>query len=550
VFPDGALPSRRWRPVAASIVAITAISTLALAIGAWDYPWDFLTSFVEYTGQALLMLQIATVGILLLGIGFLTTLGSLWLRWRRASGETRQQLACLLAAAVLLALGITLDVIDLPGVPGADLIIGVALPLGMTVAVLRYQLYGLDQVVNRTIVWLVMTLLVIVGFVGIVAVLRGAVMGGSTSNASLVATGLIAMTFEPLRRRVQRGVDHLLYGDRDDPYVVIARLGDLLGRTVEPNAVLPLLTGTIARSLRVPYVAVTFSDGEKPRLLAEHGTETSRVESFDLIIRGRRVGRLLVGTRTAGARFSRRERRLLSDLALQAAVAVDATRLIRDLQESRERLVMAREEERRRLRRDLHDGVGPALAGMSMQVRAAHSLVTGPTRVGEILGALGEDLKGCTVELRKLVDELRPPVLDSGLEAALRAECERFDAGELSVRLRVDGVLGGLPAAVEVAVYRIVAEALANVARHAQATTCRVMVTRARDLTLTIVDDGVGIGPLAQPGVGLDSMRERAEELGGDTTISPATPRGTEVLVHLPVPAAPLASTNRVEATA
>ncbi|MFY1691418.1 histidine kinase [Plantactinospora sp. WMMB782] len=532
VFPDGRLPSRRWRPVAVLMAVAIAVASLAYAVAALDDPQS-LVSVAEAAptqrARTLVLVGLISIGITLLGL--VATLFSLVLRWRRADGETRAQLACLLGSAILLLLGLVLEAIDLPG---SWVIMVVALPVGMAVAVLRYRLYGLDQVINRTIVWLVMSLLVVAAFVGLITLLRDLLMAGSTSNASLVATGLIAVAFEPARGRVQRGVNRLLYGDRDDPYQVMARLGDLLGRTVEPGAVLPQLTDTIARSLRVPHVAVEVEGREGPRVLAAHGSANTPVEAFDMVTRGERVGRLLVANRSAASRFTPVERRLLGDLATQAAVAADSVRLIHDLQDSRERLITAREEERRRLRRDLHDGLGPTLAGMAMQVRAAHKLVAGQPRTGRILDALSADLQTCTAEVRQLVDQLRPPALDRGLAAALRNECTRFDSPTLSVRLHVDGNLQGLPAAIEVAAYRIVAEALNNVTRHSQATTCRVNVQRDRALTVEIVDDGVGLGPRRPGGVGLDSMRERATELGGEFDITPASPHGTSIRVRLP----------------
>ncbi|HEX6686280.1 MAG TPA: histidine kinase [Candidatus Limnocylindrales bacterium] len=537
VFPDGHLPSPRWRPVAALIASGTAAATVALAVAALDHPRDLVITGAinEITPRAQLLIRVAAIGALLTVVGLLAVLWALWLRWRRAEGDTRQQLACLFPAAILFGLG--LFVLDPLGVPQAFVVIAVALPLGMCVAVVRYRLYGLDQVVNRTIVWLLMTVMVIVVFISIVTLLRDVVLGATASTASLVATGLIAVTFEPLRQRVQRGVNRLVYGERDDPYLVISRLGELLERTVEPNAVLPRLTETIARSLRVPYVGVEIERNGNTRLVAEHGHATTSVDTFGMIAHGERLGRLIVANRSAGSRFSRRERRLLDDLAVQAAVAVEATRLVRDLQNSREQLVMAREEERRRARRDLHDGLGPTMAGMSMQVRAALKLVGGDPKAGGILTALAEDLQACTDEVRRMVDQLRPPALDAGLAAALRTECRRFTSPTLSVQLRASGTLDGLPAAVEVAAYRVVAEALTNVARHAQARSCLVSVSRQRMLSLEIVDDGVGIAAPALRGVGLDSMRDRAEELGGTCVITEADPRGTTVRVSLPLPA-------------
>ncbi|MFI7024353.1 histidine kinase [Micromonospora sp. NPDC049900] len=545
VFPDGRLPGRRWRPVAYLVVVSTAVATLALAVAALSDPRRLLLSAEPAaTAQARTLVQIALLAIGVEVLALLAVLVSLVGRWRRATGETRQQLACLLAAAVLFLLGLVLDALNLSG---AWVLMVIAIPGAMTLAVLRYRLYGLEQVINRTLVWLVMSLLLIVAFVATVSLLRDLVLRGDTSNASLVTTGLIAVTFEPLRHRVQRGVNRLLYGERDEPYAVLARLGDLLERTVEPQAVLPLLTRTVAGSLQVPYVAVELAaDGDHdperpPKMHAEHGRPSGSVERFDMVTHGERVGWLVVAHRTPGTRFTPVERRLLSDVALHASVAAATARLIRDLRASRERLVTAREEERRRLRRDLHDGLGPTFAGMSMQVRAARKLATDRERLVGILDGLAEDLRTCTAEVRQLVDQLRPPALDRGLESALRAECQRFDGPGLSVRLRVEDGLERLPAAVEVAAYRIVGEALANVARHAQATTCDVVVRRGQALVVEVSDDGVGIRARRPGGVGLDSMRERAAELGGECDLVDREPQGTLVRVRLPVQ--PVAST-------
>jgi signal transduction histidine kinase len=543
-FPDGRLPSTRWRPLAALLICGTAAATAALAVAALDAPRTLLTDLDAYASpRTAALMTVAVAAAALTVAGLVGVVAALWARWRRAHGETRQQLACLLPAGILLVLGLVVTAL---GLEGAWLATAVVVPVAMTVAILRYHLYRLDVVVNRAVVWLLMTLLVIAGFVAIVAVLRTAFVDVGDSNASLVATGLVAVTFEPLRRRVQRGVNQMLYGDRDDPYKVIADLGDLLGCTVDPNAVLPRLAETIAASLRVPYVAVEASGPDGPRLLAEHGGGATTIEAFDMVAHGERVGRLLVATRSPHGHFTPRERELLTNVALHAAVAAEATRLTRDLQDSRERLIMAREEERRRLRRDLHDGLGPALVGMSMQVQAAHRLVGPDHRAAAILDTLAEDLRSCTVEVRQVVDQLRPPALDTGLAAALRAECQRFTSPALCVRADVDGDLDGLPAAVEVAAFRIVGEALTNVNRHAHAGSCLVRVRRDRSLVIEIVDDGVGIAAphghgagTAVPrrhGVGLASMRERATELGGSCEVAGGAGGGTAVRVRIPVP--------------
>ncbi|MGH3903397.1 MAG: sensor histidine kinase [Pseudonocardiaceae bacterium] len=531
LFPDGRLPSPRWWPVAAGIVTGTVVAMAGLATAAVDQPALITDLDAPLQPWAQVAVYLSGAGALLAVAGYLGVLWSLWLRWRRADADLRRQLACLLPAGIVFLAGLVLETY---GIEAAWALAAAAVPFGMAVAILRYRLYDVDLIVNRTIVWFLMTALVVVGVIAIVEILSG-VLPVDRDGAGLLATGLAVVTFEPLHRRVQRGVNRLLYGERDDPYVVIARLGEVLGCTVDPTAVMPLVTGTIAQSLQVPYVAVELQERDGPVLVAEHGRPLNMTESFDMVAHGKRIGRLLVARRSTGSRFSRHDRRLLRNVAQQAAVAAEATQLNRDLQTSRERLVTAREEERRRLRRDLHDGLGPSLAGMSMQVRAARRLLPGGSRAAEILDALAGDLKSCTVEVRQLVDELRPPALDRGLDAALHAECERFDGAGVSVRCEVDGSLEGLPAAVEVAAFRVVAEALTNVARHSRAQACQVAVHRNGALRVEVVDDGIGLASPARDGVGLSSMRERAAELGGDCVIGPGPGRGTSVRLELPL---------------
>ncbi|GIJ46866.1 hypothetical protein Val02_37520 [Virgisporangium aliadipatigenens] len=541
VFPDGRLPSWRWSPVAALVILGVGGATVGFALLTLVPPHDqLLTGTPPTTAAGRTALSIANVSAILAILGAAGVLASLGRRWWTATGDTRRQLACLLPTLCVMALTIWLD--SSWNVSGAWLLTVVAVPAGMTLAVLRYRLYGLDRVVNRTLVWLIMTVVVIAAFVALVSLLRWWFFGSDgSSEASLVATGLLAVTFQPARERVQRGVNQLIYGDRDDPYLVVRRLTGLLRDTAEPDAVPQLLTEALAASLRLPYVAVETAGRHAPRRLAFHGDLTFHgekpdgAESFDMLAHGEHVGRLIVATRSPGARFTRGERRLFSDVALHAAVAVETARLIQDLRTSRERLVVAREEERRRLRRDLHDGLGPTIAGMSMQVSAAQRIVGRHERAGTILDELAGDLRTCTVEVRRLVDQLRPPALDRGLPAALRAEGRRFDGEELSVTVDAPDELDGLPAAVEVAAYRIVAEALTNVARHAHAARCTITVELSDALVLTVVDDGVGLPTAGRRGVGLDSMRERAEELGGTCALRTVAPHGTAVEVRMPL---------------
>jgi signal transduction histidine kinase len=268
-------------------------------------------------------------------------------------------------------------------------------------------------------------------------------------------------------------------------------------------------------------------------------TITSSGRPADQLIRlplerhGELVGVLVVASRRG---FSAADRALLDDLARQAAVAVSAVALTEDLRRSRERIVTAREEERRRLRRDLHDGLGPTLAAITLRAGAAARLAKQrPDLAEESLLTIADDAQAAVAEVRRLVHELRPPALDElGLAGALRSQAEKF-APALDVTVDTHGDLSSLPAAVEVAAYRIACEALSNAARHAVAKLATVRLEAADGLKLEICDDGQGIRADHEAGVGLTSMRERAAELGAHVAVLPRTGGGTVVSAMFPL---------------
>ena len=253
-----------------------------------------------------------------------------------------------------------------------------------------------------------------------------------------------------------------------------------------------------------------------------------------LVAQGETVGRLLLAARRPGEKLSDADRRVLEMLSAQAGPAVLAVRLNAQLARSREQLVSAREEERRRLRRDLHDGLGPTLAAIGMQLAAASALLDRPDELRALHAELQEQTRQALADIRRLVYDLRPPALDElGLGPAIAQQGQRF-AG-LAVDVHAEGDLGDLPAAVEVAAYRIAAEAITNAARHGAARTCSVRLSLNGALDLEVVDDGTGITDAARAGVGLSSMRERAAELGGSCEVGPAPGGGTRVRARLPV---------------
>jgi signal transduction histidine kinase len=332
----------------------------------------------------------------------------------------------------------------------------------------------------------------------------------------------------------------LFYGDRGDPYSVLTRLGRNLESPADPTGALETVAGTVVSALRVPYVAVALPGDPPDRPTAALGTPAAGGYQARLICQGQDVGRLVVSYRTGTSGFSRSERRLLDDLARQTAVTARSALLFRDLVRSRERLVTTREEERRRIRRDLHDGLGPALAGVAFGLDAAGNLLAeDPAGAHEMLRQLKAETRRSIAEIRRIAHDLRPPALDElGLVKAVEEYAVRVSAGErsLTVNVSVPVPLPDLPAAVEVAAYRIAVEAVTNAARHAGAANCGAEFRDGDgELRVTVTDDGTGFGPDARPGVGLTAMAERATELGGTLTVEAAPAGGTVLVARLPL---------------
>jgi signal transduction histidine kinase len=295
----------------------------------------------------------------------------------------------------------------------------------------------------------------------------------------------------------------------------------------------------VAASLRLPYAAVQLRIRDDWVPSAAWGQAPADVVTFPLMFQRETVGRLLVGQRAPRERLSQDDVRLLVNLARQVAPAAHAVALREALDVSRSGLVTAREEERRRLRRDLHDGLGPTIAGLTLGLDTACAMSGGNPELAELLSGLKGESGRAVADIRRIVYGLRPPALDEvGLAGALREEVARLErqAPRLSIALHIaGGDLAELPAAVEVAAYRIVTEGVANVLRHADAHCCEVWIQAAQDLRLEVRDDGVGRPEGWRAGVGITAMRERVAELAGELVIEPCGPRGTRVGARLPL---------------
>jgi signal transduction histidine kinase len=435
------------------------------------------------------------------------------------------------------------------------------IPISIAIALLRYRLWDIDIVINRTIVYSALTGIIVGLYVLTVASLSALFQVRGNFAISIFASGLIAVLFHPLRDRLQHAVNHLLYGERDDPYLVLSRLGQRLEAIVESSALLPTIAQTVREALKLPYTAIALAPGDGQQatgdqetmdhypVVASSGVPVNDTITLPLIYKGESVGQLILGPRVPGEVFGNADRRLLEGLARQAGIAVHTLRLTVELQRSRERLVIAREEERRRLRRDLHDGLGPALAAQTLKVGSARAFLQyNGAAADDLLAEVERDIEITMEDLRSLINNLRPPVLDElGLVGAIRQCAAQYHSqlagvkgaervAQLHISVEVPDYLPDLPAAVEMAAYRIVQEALTNVVRHANAQNCRIRLSLSDWLQVEVQDDGTGLALERHMGVGLASMRERAEELGGTCVIEPAPAGGTRMCACLPLP--------------
>jgi signal transduction histidine kinase len=552
LFPTGRLPSARWRPLMWTVllVSVTHAASAALAPGALtEYPLENPAG-IEAAGWLRTLAEISL--IVLTAPLMLLCAASLFLRLRRASGTERQQIKWFAYAAALLVLFAVAEITTRTIMGERGRVIEAAIflifavvisciPVSMGIAILRFRLYDIDLIINRTLVYGALSVIVVALYVLVVGSLGALLQLQSSLFASLLATGLVAVIFAPLRDRLQRAVNRLMYGHRDDPYMVLSGLGARLETTLAPNAVLPTIVESVSQALKLPYAAITLkrnTEGESVKVAAYGKKSVGEPLIVPLSYQRERVGELILSPRSAGESFSDSDLKLLGDLAHQVGVAAHGVRLSADLQRSRERLVTAREEERKRLRRDLHDGVGPQLAALILKLETARNLLSHDPKTAALMAELSEGARATVSDVRRSVRALRPPALDElGLVAALREGAAHYSHNGLHISVEAPESLPPLPAAVEVATYHIAQEAMTNVIRHAGASKCSIRITldeQADVVHLEVEDDGRGVGEDPKAGVGTHSMRERAEELGGRCTIEALPLGGTLVSVELP----------------
>lgn len=544
LFPTGSLLSRRWRWLlkAAAVCAFLLVVPVAAATWTSRGPALLADDLVVPSGWRRSLLDLQDVAWIALPILAAAALVCVGIRVWRGNETTRLQIGVVVAA---MAASFALELGDQALGSGSGTWVGlIAVPLPVVaigVAVLRRGLWDLDTLLNRTLVFVSLSVCIAAVYAVAVTALARLLPDDRIPLPSLLSAAAVAALFHPLQVRLQGGVDRLLYGRRGDPYAVLAGVVSPLEREPDPGAALNGAVAAIAEGLKLPGVRVDVVDGEGVlRTAAAVGSSCAGPwVSVPLRYGGDEVGELQYALRQGSDGVSPRELQLLEDLANHVAVTAKAVQLTGEVHRSRAEIVTAREEERRLLRRELHDRLAAPLTGIAFGIDAARRLQSRDPQGAEQLQA---DLITQTHEsidvVRDIIGQLRPPVLDErGLVEAIRERARTLlEPAGVAVEVVADQLPDSVSAAVESAVYSIASEAVMNIVKHARARRCSIRLRLADGvLSLTVADDGGGFTGRRAGGLGVQTMTDRAAELGGTTDVRAASGGGTVVEVVLPL---------------
>ncbi|MEZ4669939.1 MAG: sensor histidine kinase [Anaerolineae bacterium] len=520
-FPDGRIYPR-W----ARLGTVLILANYA----AWIAPEPYNIQYWSSLGSALWLLLVYGFHIFIQGYRY---------RYFYTKDQRQQTKWLIFGGGIVLVTAISIAIfVDRDHgrlLEGLITTVGFYLPIAVAVAIaiLRYQLWDIDIIINRTLVYGLLTAVLIGIYALVVSTLSLLIQDNGNFVVSLLGAGIIAILFQPLRTFVQRIINRWIFGRRDEPLTVMVELGKSLEMILSPDDALKYLVETTAQTLKLPYLAIQRDDNS---MLVTFGKGVAEPEHFPLIHQAKTIGTLLVSPRSPGENLAASDKLLLENVARQVSNIIHASLLAHDLQQSRQQILTTREEERRRLRRDLHDGLGPALATLTLRAEAAREwLRRNPEKSEALLDEIITSSQSTLADIRRIVYALRPPALDDlGLLPAIKEQAKHYTNGGLLITVESPEKLPVLPAAVEVATYRIVQEALTNVTRHAKAHKCKVNLKINGKMDIEIIDDGIGIPVPHRTGVGLNSIHERAAELGGSCMITSKPGKGTQIKVSLP----------------
>ncbi len=546
-FPDGRLDGLLRRKLSLLLVMLLGASMLWSVIAPGEIittpnkPDGAVAGVLNPLGVDRLASVADAVGRSLLALSLIAGLAPLIVTavaWRRSNGVRRRQFRWV---TIIQLLGLTtpLVVFAMPLALGPLFAIANTLIMQVlfVVAILQWRAYEVDVVVRRSVLaasFLVVGLGTYVVVVGVVSAVIG--RGGAVSSTFGAAVAIVV--FGPASLWIQRGANRLVYGRRDDPFLVVADMGRYLAGAADPAEGLRAIVTALTEQLRLPFAAIRDAGGA---LLASSGNpETDDVPfTVQLFHQRERVGLLEIGHRRGGGALTAGESDLLRTLGHQVGAAVAARDLMQRLSDAREHLVAARQDERRRIQRDLHDGLGPQLTAVTLKLDAArnHLAANSVDAANDLVGSARHALQGAVGDVRRLVYSLGDPAVASlGLAAAVRDQVSQLTRSSgLTVSVEIED-LPRLPAATEEALYRIITEAVTNVVRHADATRCNVRVVLTGGCVETeVIDDGHGIHGQFVPGVGSRSMRERGADLGGKLHVGAGPVGGTIVSLRVPL---------------
>ena len=566
LFPDGRLPSRRWKPVAWLAGVALLITVIPVAVTAWPIRGPILANIGEdapagASAAFTVAYNLQVSGVLLLFLLGIASSVSLVLRLRRATGDERAQLKWFAFAGVFVVVAFIANSplfhIGGNGLPAVAIWM---VPAAVGIAMFKYRLYDIDVVINKTIVVAVLAAFVTAIYLAVVVGISAAIGTTGQPNVllSVAATAIVALAFQPLRERARRLADRVVYGKRATPYEVLSEFSERMAGSYSTEDVLPRMARILGEGTGATRTEVWLRVGNQLQLAASwpEGAEPERTSlpvpedelpefpDVDRAVPVRHQSELLGAltlTKPPSEPVAPAEEKLLSDLASQAGLMLRNVRLtaelqarLVDLRASRQRLVAAQDQERRRLERDLHDGAQQQLVALAVKQRLAEGLVRrDPDKAAQMLAGLQADTAEALENLRDLARGIYPPLLaDKGLPAALEGHARKV---HLPVTVEADG-LGRYPQEIEAAVYFCCLEALQNIVKYAEASHVSVNLSmEAGQLNFSVTDDGKGFDPASMPpGSGLQGMADRMDALGGILEVRSEPGMGTTVNGRLP----------------